>query len=969
MPRADASTLLERADELTRLTAALEAARAGSGAIALIDGPAGIGKTALLRTVADRASAAGMDVLAARGQELEHEFAFGVARQLLEPVMRAAEPERRTALLSGAAGLAAPLLAPETGTEAALPAGAGGRAARAEDRAFSLIHGLYWTCANLAEEQPLVVCVDDVHWADPASARFLAYLGARARDLPLLLVAAVRGGEMPAGNELTTTVDGTPEALRIEPASLSEGAVAEIIAARLGALPDPAFARACAHASAGNPFLLGELINELRADGVTPEAAAAPRVERVQPASVARSVVPRLARMGDEVQQLARAVALLETAPLADAAQLAALDRATARDAADRLVAAHLLSGGDDESATELTFVHPLLRGAVYETIGPAQRSDGHRRASLLLARRGARGSALGTHLLRGDTTGDPQIVALCRRAAADALARGAPGTATRLLSRALAEPPGEDERGAVLGELGEAETLAREEGAGEHLRAALAEPLPQMQRVRLISTLAPWLVWNGHTEEAQTLLADELDGSGHELPIPLRAALEMVRSALGSLSREHIAVVEGRLDELHELALAAGPAGAPLLITEGCVRGQRDPWDGPWRELLDQGLAGGLVAAQTGLSPVIDYAAVVLVHGDEFARARRLLDEMRDDAIARGSIRSHLNAIAFAAVLALRGGDLARAEDDARTALELAVRHRVLWTELWAGAALTQTLIDRGRLDEAEAVVAAAPMDSAPGSSPWLHAALARARLRIAQGRPDEARGDLERIGALTIIDNPSYVPWRSTLATALGTGPEAAALAADELDRARALGQPRGIAGALRAAAAAGGHEEPVVALAEAVALLRDGPARLELARALCDLGSAQRRRGERRAAREPLREAAELARACGAVPLEARAREELLASGARPRREHQSGPAALTPSELRVAELAAAGQTNREIAQALFVTAKTVGTHLGHIYDKLGLAGPQAREQLPSALGGQEHTGQAGPVFPGP
>ena len=957
MRQRDGSSLLERAGELVRLTAALDAARAGSGALALIDGPAGIGKTALLQTVAETARELGMRVLSARAQELEHEFVFGVARQLLESVMRDAGPGGRAALLTGAAGLAAPLLAPET---------ADAREVRAEDRSFSLIHGLYWTCANLADQQPLLICVDDVHWADPASARFLAYLGARARDLPLLLVAAVRGGEMPEGNDLTATVDENPAALRIEPASLSERAVAQLVASRLGTVPDPVFAHACALASAGNPFLVGELIDELHANGIVPRAASAARVEHVQPASVARSVVARLARMGPEVESLARAAALLEVAPLADAAELAGLDRAVAYEAADRLVAAHLLSSSSDGATgtAEVSFVHPLLRGAVYETIGPAQRSDGHRRAALLLARRGVWGAALGAHLLRADATGDPEIVILCRRAAADALASGASGTATRLLTRALAEPPAVADRGTVLGQLGEAEALARQEGAGEHLEAALEHEEETGTRVRLITTLAQWLIWDGQISRAQDLLAAELDAPQRELPVVVRAGLETMRAAIGSLSRDHIATVESRLDELHELAAAAGPAGAPLLITEGCVRGQRQRWDGPWRELVDRGLAGGLVASQIRLSPVIDYAAVVLVHGDEVERARRLLEAMRADAITRGSMHGHLNAIAFGAVLALRSGDLARAEDDARTALELAVRHRVLWTVLWAGAALTQALTDQGELEQAEAVVSAAPFERAPGSSPWLHALLARARLRIAQGRSGEAHADLEQIRDHTIIDNPSYVPWRSTLVAALGAGPQAAQLAQEELVRARALGQPRGIAGALRAVAMAGGQDDARIELAEAVAVLRGTPARLELARALCDLGSAQRRRGERRAAREPLREAAELARACGAEPLATRAHEELLASGARPRRERHSGPDALTPSELRVAELAAAGQTNREIAQALFVTAKTVGTHLGHIYDKLGLAGPQARERLPGALGSQQRTRPVGP-----
>jgi DNA-binding CsgD family transcriptional regulator len=198
--------------------------------------------------------------------------------------------------------------------------------------------------------------------------------------------------------------------------------------------------------------------------------------------------------------------------------------------------------------------------------------------------------------------------------------------------------------------------------------------------------------------------------------------------------------------------------------------------------------------------------------------------------------------------------------------------------------------------------------------------------------------------------------VPWRSTLALVLARdAPERARELADiEMARARELGQPRGIGVALRATGILEGGDSGLAMLEQAVATLRESPARLELARALCDLGGARRRAGNRAMAREPLREALGLAQRCGAEPLAQRAREELMATGAHPRRERLSGPDALTPSERRVAEMAAAGMTNRAIAESLFVTAKTVGTHLGHIYRKLELDGPQARERLAERLG---------------
>jgi len=205
-------------------------------------------------------------------------------------------------------------------------------------------------------------------------------------------------------------------------------------------------------------------------------------------------------------------------------------------------------------------------------------------------------------------------------------------------------------------------------------------------------------------------------------------------------------------------------------------------------------------------------------------------------------------------------------------------------------------------------------------------------------------------------IVNNPSYVPWRSILALALALDDPAHArtLAEYELARARDLGQPRGIGGALRVCGLLEGGSDGIEILSEAAVMLRSSPAKLELARTLCDLGAAQRRAGRRSDSREPLREALELAQRCDAEPLAEQAREELLATGAHPRRERLWGPDALTPSERRVAELAASGLTNREIAQSLFVTTKTVGTHLGRIYQKLDLQGAQARGQIAERLG---------------
>jgi len=194
----------------------------------------------------------------------------------------------------------------------------------------------------------------------------------------------------------------------------------------------------------------------------------------------------------------------------------------------------------------------------------------------------------------------------------------------------------------------------------------------------------------------------------------------------------------------------------------------------------------------------------------------------------------------------------------------------------------------------------------------------------------------------------------WRSDAAlslAALGDRQAAQRLCAEEVSLARRWGDNLALGIALRASGVVTGGTPGRALITEAVAVLRASPGRLELARALLDLGTARRRAGARREARDLLRESLDVAYALGARVIAARAREELVAAGGRPRRDAIRGRDALTPSELRVAQLAAAGQTNRQIAQLLFVTQRTVENHLTSAYAKLGI---MARTDLSAAMG---------------
>jgi DNA-binding CsgD family transcriptional regulator len=303
---------------------------------------------------------------------------------------------------------------------------------------------------------------------------------------------------------------------------------------------------------------------------------------------------------------------------------------------------------------------------------------------------------------------------------------------------------------------------------------------------------------------------------------------------------------------------------------------------------------------------------------------------------------------------------------NDAEAALDHASRTSDEWLVGMSCAALTAALVEFGELDAAQDLLREHHdlVERLPPTPPAAGMALARSAVALAAGRPSDAYAGARyagRIAEATQTRHPTILPWRtyaSLALVALGRASEARAIAEEGLGIAEAADIPSAVGEARRVVAATRRGEAAITLLRSAVAVLDTAPVPLELARALADLGAALRRAGRRREAREPLSRALELAHRHGARPLAAAARSELLASGARPRREVRTGVDALTPSERRVAELAAAGLTNGEIAARLFITPKTTEHHLAAIYRKLGV---RSRRELP-AMFSQSH-GPAG------
>lgn len=936
--------LFEREQELDRLRALMGAAAVGHGASALLEGPAGIGKSSLVAAARELAGDMGGETLVARGGELERDFAYGVVRQLFEPRLMGASADDRMAMLQGAAGLAAPLvgLTVEPFTERYT-------GALGDDPTAAALHGLYWLTANLAGSAALLVAVDDLHWCDTASARFLVYLARRVHELPILLLAATRSPAEAHAPELIEALAADPVVSRMAPAPLSATAVANLVRAKLGREASDEFCRACHATTGGNPFLVHAVVDAATDAGMEPSAAQAHRLPEVGSRAVARAVGHRIARLGPEALALARAVAVLGTnAELRAASRLADLDESAAIAAADALVSAQVLAAG-----RPLEFVHPIVRTAVHEGIPGSERAAQHAAAARLVHRDGGDPERVASHLLAAEPRGDNWVAGVLRAAAAHSIHRGAPEAGVRYLRRALAEPPDPEQWPELLAELGKAEVRAAlpDEGV-DHLREALTATPDARRRAEMAHDLALGLIAPGRYVEAAEMLVEAADAAATVDPeLGRRIEAELVAGA--RLIAETLPLAKERLARL-ELPLAGATPGERMLLATLAHQRLLDGGSAAEAvELAARSVDGGLVAEQSGDSGVVMDAVFALIAGGNFERAERAIEEGLVDVRRRGSVIGFARETCMRAMLNFQRGALAEAESDARATIDAAWEPGYRIARMAHGP-LVDALVELGRLDEADGALAAAGLDGEIPDTYMLNFVLfARARLQRAAGRTDAAVTDLEELAARERrwrADNPGVFPWRSELALLVDDAERAASLAAEELVLARRFGTAAAIGRAQRVVGQSVGGDDGLRALRESMDTLDGSPWRLEYARTLIELGAALRRSGSRAAAREPLHDGMEVAHDCGATPLVELARQELLATGARPRRIMRTGVDALTASERRVAQMAANGLTNREIAQALFVTMRTVEVHLTHAYQKLDIS---SRDELPRAL----------------
>jgi DNA-binding CsgD family transcriptional regulator len=924
-------TLLERELELDSVDQILESAMDGTGGLLLIEGAAGTGKSVLLEEAVARGAALGLRIGRARAHELERSLPWGVVRSLLEPHASGGRERETTSRIEAAAGVI-------FGSE---------RPEHLEEPWFAIAHALYRLIVRLAGDHGLLLVVDDAQWCDEPSLRFLVYLVHRLAPHGVAMLVAARSGEQ-GESGLLGALAGDPLVTERQLRPLSAEAVATLVRTRHPRAGD-AFCRRCYELTGGNPLELravlaataGRAIVDLDDFGEAAELAAR---------SLSRSVLQRLSALSPRSQALARAVAVLEEqADPALAATLAGLTIADALDAVDELEAADLLQSG-----TTLTFIHPLLRSAVYGTLRFGERASQHGRAAQLLLERGAAPERVAAHLLESFPAGDPTTVELLRRVAARALEQGAAAASACYLQRALREPPVGPARVQVLIDLGRAEALAGLPEAPARLEAAIAGASDPRERATLLLDLARALGQSRRMKESAAAFTRglaEIGEDGSELAFDLKAGYLTCIMHVPEMAAEVRQDVAGVLASDQALTTRArrGLASKAMIVRLFAAEAYE-----PTLTLAQRIFAGGRVIEEDRFdSQVLTHIVSTLGWCDDYGTAEQAIVMALDAAERSGSALGFATASQLRARQRLWTGPADGALDDALASMEV-FKGGGLTYHYSATYHLIAALLERNMLDEAAAVLERSDATgSRSGRSAWRDAArgLLTARLGDDIAALEAYLACGRRLTGL-LVPNPVVLPWRSEAAMAahrLGDHDQAHRLIDEELELARRFGAPRALAVATRAAGLLN-RDRGIELLGDAAAMLEACGAELERARTLVQLGAAVRRSGQPREARELLRQALTLASAGASIAIAEQARSELRLAGAR------SADAAgdddgLTASERRVADLAAAGRTNRQIADELFVTVKAVEWHLGNVYRKLAIRG---RRELAAALG---------------
>ncbi|WP_380281656.1 ATP-binding protein [Kitasatospora purpeofusca] len=926
----DGCPLHEREAEIRSARKAVEAlarpAGAALGELLVYTGAAGLGKTAVLTEVRREARRAGCAVLFARGGERQRHEPFRVVRQLLQPVLAALSDEERAQVF----GPWEDIVGPAVGL---LPPGGQRDPQGVRD-------GLDFVLTRLVQRRsPVVVIVDDLHWADAESLGWLASFAVGARELPALLVLACRD-EFPdealtLQRGLVGRADRRHELRPLQPAS-----VARLVRAALGAGAEDAFCRHVWAVTAGNPYETTALLREVVGQRLDPVEESTAQLRELAAGTRGMTLRHWLDKIGPSAVRFAWAASMLGTDIRPDlAAVICAQGPETAAESVRELRRHGVLIGAP---GGRLEFVHPLIATSVYQSMPPATRTGMHGVAAIETENAGLGLLTASRHLLETLPEGDNLTVGKLRRAAREHLAIGAPEAAQRCLRRAISEPPADEDRAEVLFELGCSALLTDPATTVNQLRLALADPhgLSPERRVDATFRLAQALAHSNRLGEAAAVCAE---AAARTSPGPGRLRLEVATFMFAAFQSEdedgpgrsrRLAEFDRMLETVGmafsdiradgSAATAVGTAAATGTGTAtGAAAGPKDGpppndalfehnglaqavavlrcWDltlrGVDREeaiaFAESALPGGRLPPSLGWTNTVwgfelpGILGISYLYADRVDRAEELFTEAVRAYEVAGWSGGHLGfAYLLTGMLRFRCGALVDAEDYLRRALRIAERIGPGVPLHWdAVGALAETVAARGRVAEAlelareHAFGPPYPTVMVLPDAPTLYG-----RLLLARGDASGAAATLTAAGAALDARgwrNTVWAPWLGHLARAIA--PEqpdrARDLAEEAVRRARESGTDSAIGSTLRLCAAVHEGSRAAELLVRAVRHLERSPARYEHAMALVDLGEAL---GAAPAARRALARGLELAAHCGADGLAARA-GDLLHAGA--------------------------------------------------------------------------------------
>ncbi|MFJ6080808.1 ATP-binding protein [Streptomyces sp. NPDC092369] len=873
--------LWEREEEVAAVERALDTLqsdKSSAGSLLVIRGEAGIGKTALLAETRRIAERRGCTVWAARGGETLRSVPFNVVRQLLQPALLSLMPEEAREYLGDWFDIAGPALGiAEPGERRADPQG--------------VCDGLVAAVRRLARrEWPLVLLVDDAHWADQETLRWLAAFAERLDDLSVLLVVAHRPGEV--SGESARHLDTVAAAGRPldDLSALTPAATAGLTRATLGPHADAPFCREVWAVTGGNPYETVELLAKVQDSDLEPTEGAAAELRALNRSARGGGLVARLEELGIDATRFAWAAAILGTGiSVGLVARLATLEYENASRCADLLRSARILTEPDPASHQvgdgDLEFVHPLIATAVYNSIPDALCTAMHGIAAKVVTDYGFGAAMASRHLLQVHPDSDEELVEQLREAAREHLAVGAPDAARRCLERALVEPPVATVHASVLYELGCATLLTAPARTIAHLQTALAMPgLDSDTRVEAVYRLSQALLHNDQLDEAVRTV--EAETARHE-DGPARLRLQAVHFMWEGIHAGETSS-PGRSERLAELAATCtgrDNSERALLILRGFDAMTHGENAEEVVELCDRALVNGRLAPGLGWTDtewgieLLMMLAGSYAYSDRLDRAESLYNEALRAYESAGWSGGHLSlAHAYVGLGHRRRGRLREAESSLRESLRLAERVGRGLPLYWSATCnLVDVLLARGHVDEAWSIAEqygfAPPY---PSTIVLPDPRSVRGRLLLAVGRTKDAINELEQAEKAATArghHNPVLVPWAVDLAPALATEDpvRAARLVSDVRRRAERFGTDTAIGEALRCAAALETGQRAVRLAAQAVAYLEASPCQYEHAAARVEYGIAARSVAE-------LNRGLTLARSCGADGLAAKAREVL-------------------------------------------------------------------------------------------